>query len=290
MLIRERNNSKIFIDDNQINIFYKQYREILKYDLILLDIRLKKDDKLDDKLDSLVIYEKIRNISKSIPIILITASFDLELHNKISKLDNSYYWIKGAHSKTDFENILMDIVQIKKTIEIALENKNTRNTSILQVEFLIKFIKLRENLRCHTIVDKEFGEKFKFDTDDGMRFLTILDNFLLSIISIQKSIESNQDIRHEIDKLWISTLRVFNYMIAQTDNFANTKIAIFNEFTNNKQTKFHILNKANFDKLNDKRNFYAHRKLNDKPAADNESIMYIDFVLSWFFRQTSNFM
>ena len=77
MLIRERNNSKIFIDDNQINIFYKQYREILKYDLILLDIRLKKDDKLDDKLDSLVIYEKIRNISKSIPIILITASKNL---------------------------------------------------------------------------------------------------------------------------------------------------------------------------------------------------------------------
>jgi CheY-like chemotaxis protein len=96
--------------------FVSDLIKILKYDLIILDLRLKPESDANSELPSgISILRFIKSINPYIPILLFTASQNFSNMNAAKRLNNGgAYWIKNvSHAnvlRRDIKNILVDPV------------------------------------------------------------------------------------------------------------------------------------------------------------------------------------
>ena len=191
--------TKIGIDFYHIQNCEFSIKELENYDMIILDLRLRKEDyEKKQRISNYCSYslvEKFLEINPAIWVVIFSSSKNAELIQEYRKFPNVISYIKKNHPEDNENNILESIKKFNELFEWVKEHKYLKE--IWQIKRKI------EKILNKTNIDKETINELKIANELVFYNLTCHENkkkFEYAMLSIYKMLEIIKDYFIEEDK------------------------------------------------------------------------------------------
>jgi CheY-like chemotaxis protein len=234
-----------FKDKNFNDIETKVIEYIKKIDIVLLDIRLLKDDhnkkQKIEELSGIKLLQKIKNINKGIQVIMLTASGKSETLDKLNNLDIVGY-IKKTSPKDNNINPKEKFEKLQKLIDIGIDKKYLKDIFDIQQEIL--------NI-------KNLSNEIKFEI-----------NIIFDIL--------NSKLQNNIKFAIITIFKVFELIIKNYGNSEQSTYHNIKKILKNLNIEDDYLNK--FSLLNCSRNYLIHTEIRPECQKHKNSILKLDEI------------
>lgn len=280
--------TKVGIDFYHIQNCEFNEKEIENYDMIILDLRLRKDDyKKEQNINNYCSYslvEKFLKVNPAIWIIIFSSSKNAELIQEYKKFPNVISYIKKNHPEDNENNLLESIKKFNETFEWIRENKYLKE--IWQIKRKIEKILNEIN------INKEITNELKITNELVFYNLTCHENqkkFEYAMLSIYKMLEIIKDYftYEEKKEIFIkSTKEKIDFQIHKNLNITEPYYNPYFYSTGHKlKALLFLINQKNINLDKDIYNFFQEiSRYRNNFIHPNESIIppTKDLIIKWY--------